>query len=223
MKIGIIVAMRKELDLLLPLLEDMKELTVDGRVLFTGRLGHHELAVEQCGIGKVNAAVGALELIQAFLPDLVINTGVAGGTGSDARVLDVVLASGVAYHDVWCGPETQEGEVQGLPRVFLPGRDVEPLAKAIGAKTGLVVSGDIFVCRMDDFRRIMALWPQAAAIDMESGAIAQVCHLKGVPFLCARVISDTPGEADNAAQYADFWERAPREAFSALQALLQQL
>lgn len=215
--------MRKELDLLLQSLEDMKGLTVGGQTMYTGRAGGHDLAVRQCGIGKVNAAVGALELIQAFNPELVINTGVAGGTGSDARVLDVVLASGVAYHDVWCGPESEEGEVQGLPRVFAPGRDVEPLAAAIGAKTGLVASGDMFVCRMDDFRRVMAVWPQAAAIDMESGAIAQVCYLKGVPFLCARVISDTPGEADNAAQYADFWERAPREAFSALGALLRLL
>ena len=32
----------------------------------------------QCGIGKVNAAAGAVELIRNFEPDCIISTGVAG-------------------------------------------------------------------------------------------------------------------------------------------------
>ena len=32
---------------------------------------------------------------------------------------------------------------------------------------------------------------------MESTAIAHTCHLKQIPFLAVRVISDTPGNTDN--------------------------
>lgn len=58
---------------------------------------------------------------------------------------------------------------------------------------------------------------------MESGAIAQVCYLRGVPFLCLRVISDTLGTGENAAQYESFWEDAPRSVFGKLRLLIEKL
>ena len=80
MKIGIIVAMSKELNLLLPLLSDKSELTVNDIVFHCGTLHDKDVVVMQCGIGKVNAAIGALTMIDNFGPDLIINSGVAGGT-----------------------------------------------------------------------------------------------------------------------------------------------
>lgn len=68
MKIGIIVAMDKELRLLLPLLEGHTTETVNGISIHRGTLGCHSLAVVKCGIGKVNAAIGALTLIEATAP-----------------------------------------------------------------------------------------------------------------------------------------------------------
>ena len=64
------------------------------------------------------------------------------------------------------------------------------------------------------------MYPDALAVDMESAAIAQVCYLKNVPFICMRVISDTPGGDDNISQYENFWADAPRHTFEALKALL---
>ncbi len=223
MRIAIIVAMAKELNLLLGLLEDKKEVTVNGFTFHKGQLQGSEVIAMQCGIGKVNAAIGTLSLIDTFHPDVVINTGVAGGTGQGAKILDVVLASNVAYHDVWCGPGTEWGQVAGCPRMFACPVPPEPLAEYLGAKCGLVASGDIFVTRVQDVERIKALYPGVIAVDMESGAIAQTCYLKNVPFLCLRVISDTPGAADNIAQYENFWEDAPQHTFSAIKALINRL
>ena len=67
------------------------------------------------------------------------------------------------------------------------------------------------------------MYPDAVAVDMESAAIAQVCHMKGVPFVAIRVISDTPGKADNFAQYVNFWEDAPERTFGTLTDLLRLL
>ena len=65
MKIGIIVAMDKEL-------HQLQQLFNDGNVL-----------VQKCGIGKVNAALGAQRMINEFHPDCIISSGCAGGNGDD--------------------------------------------------------------------------------------------------------------------------------------------
>ncbi len=223
MKTGIIVAMEKELALLLPNMEDCSHTSVNGFTFHSGRIGTREVVVMQCGIGKVNAAVGALTLIDTFHPSIVINTGVAGGTGHDEGkpgIGELFLAREIAYHDVWCGPGTERGEAAGCPARFscpLP----EDFGARLGAKEGLLASGDIFVSEPDDLARIKALYPEVAAVDMESAAIAQVCHLKDVPFVCMRVISDTPGDGDNISQYENFWTDAPARTFAAIRSLLQ--
>ena len=222
MKIAIIAAMSKELALLLPLIKDGSTVKANGMTFHTGNIGSHEVIATECGIGKVNAAIGTLTLIECFHPDIVINTGVAGGTGSGASILDVVIADRVAYHDVWCGPGTIAGQAAGCPSTFdcpLP----DEIFKDMDIKRGLVASGDIFISRAEEVKKIRSLYPGAMAVDMESAAIAHVCYLKGVPFVCIRVISDTPGSADNIAQYENFWTDAPAHTFATLTTLLDRL
>ena len=69
-------------------------------------------------------------------------------------------------------------------------------------------------------QRVLSVRPEAVAVDMESGAIAQVCYLRDIPFLAIRVVSDTPGTEDQLQQYADFWSLAPKTTFSVLRDLL---
>lgn len=222
MKIAIIVAMRKELDLLIPLINQTSTVSVNGFEFHLGTLGRADVVVMQCGIGKVNAAVGTLTLIENFHPGAIINTGVAGGTGGGAAILDVVIADRIAYHDVWCGPGTTPGQAAGCPAYFeCP---IDPAKLDIpGTRRGLIASGDIFVSEVETVRHILELYPDAIAVDMESAAIAQVCHIKGVPFVCIRVISDTPGAADNISQYQNFWDDAPQHTFSALQHVISAI
>jgi len=225
MKIAIIVAMDKELVLLRPHIEKESTVEANGFTYYCGTMGGREVIVGKCGIGKVNAAIGAITLIDTFHPSMVVNTGVAGGTGAgnpSARVLDLVLASEIAYHDVWCGPGTVRGQAAGYPARFrcpLPGE----IRRALGAREGLLASGDIFVDDPADLGRILALYPDAIAVDMESAAIAQVCALKDVPFVCLRVVSDTPGEGGNMAAYTDFWNAAPARTFESVEKLIQLL
>ena len=212
--------MGKELKLLLPLLEDHKEIRINGFGIHTGVISGVEVALMQSGIGKVNAAVGTLTLIDTFHPALVINSGVAGGTGGGAGVLDVVVATEVAYHDVWCGPGNEWGTVEGCPRFF---KAAALPVEGENVVKGLIASGDVFVSSPEVLGRILELYPAAVACDMESGAIAQVCHLKGVPFSVIRVISDTPGSGDNFAQYVSFWDDAPARSFDIIRQILSTL
>ena len=225
MKIGIIVAMHKELELLLPLLQNSEESRMGGCEFHRGKVGRHDVIAMQCGIGKVNAAIGTLTLVNSFLPDFVINSGVAGGADKSISVMDVVAGARVAYHDVWCGPESELGQVQGLPLYFEGAKRLLNLVpNREGIHKGLICSGDQFIDTLDAVSRIKGNFPEALAVDMESGAIAQVCHLNKVPFLALRVISDSPGAShDNTRQYLDFWNDAPQETFNLVKDIITGL
>lgn len=226
MKIGIIVAMQKELNLLLPLMAEAKCTSVNGFSFYSGEIGSREVVAMQCGIGKVNAAVGTMTMIDLFHPELILNTGVAGGTGGSAGILDIVVGTRVAYHDVWCGPGTEWGEAAGCPRIFHTSDMVNSLrclAEGDNVKHGLVASGDIFVSKPEEVVHIKEIYPDADAVDMESGAIAQVCYMRNIPFGCIRVISDTPGADDNISQYNNFWEDAPKHTFDMLRHIIHEI
>ncbi len=225
MKIGIIVAMGKELELLRPMLNDASEKKVDGLTFHCGTVGNHEVTVMQCGIGKVNAAIGTVTLINNFAPHAVINSGVAGGADKLVNVMDVVVGERVAYHDVWCGPECPMGRVQGLPLYYEGARMLlDAMPQGEDVKRGLICSGDRFIDKMSEVEAIKGNFPDALAVDMESGAIAQVCCVRGVPFLSMRVISDSPGAShNNTKQYNDFWEAAPSQTFALLKTLLERV
>ena len=218
--------MGKELRLLLPLLGAPRSEERGGFTFHIGTVGPHEVIAMQCGIGKVNAALGTLTLIREYGPALVINTGVAGGTGGGARIMDVVVGERVAYHDVWCGPGTEWGEAAGCPRFFhswAPAVELDIFDGDPAIHRGLIASGDIFVSRPEEVAGFRELYPDVMAVDMESAAIAQTCHLNGVPFVVMRVISDTPGGTDNISQYENFWEQAPEHTFHLLRRMLETL
>lgn len=220
---GIIVAMDSEMNMLKNEMTEIEETEANGFTFVTGRIGASTVTATRCGIGKVNAAVGAITLIDNFRPDTVINTGIAGGTGNGAGILDVVIGTEVGYYDVWCGPGLPVGQVQGLPDTFACDNatfDLDKVRGRDGVKFGLIASGDKFISTPEDLRAVLAVRPTALAVDMESGAIAQVCYLRSVPFLALRVVSDTPGVPNHHEQYADFWSLAPESTFAMLHALI---
>lgn len=199
MKIGVIIAMDIEY-------RQMRE-AIGGD---SGRLGNNEIVLWQCGIGKVNAAVGTMRLVAAHHPDAIVSTGLAGGIDPLMRVMDVLAATQCVYHDVDCGTGLgcARGQVQGLPERFdadsrlldhavevsrLSVTDAAPTA----FRTGLICTGDQFITDRERQNDIKRHFPDGLACDMESAAIAHTCYLLNVPFLSLRVISDTPGNTDN--------------------------
>lgn len=222
MKIGIIVAMSKELALLSPLLENKSVAHIDGYEFITGSIGKHDVVAMECGIGKVNTAIGTYTLLSNFAIDLVLSTGVAGGTDSSVNVMDVVVADRIAYHDVWCGHETIPGQAAGMPEFFISSKALSALLpESSTVKHGLLCSGDMFIDKIDQVNEIKRKFPDALAVDMESAAIAHVCCKKGVDYFCMRIISDSPGAGhNNAVQYDNFWTAAPEHTFALVKTLL---
>lgn len=227
MKIGILAAMDKEVALLRPLMSNVNEIEIDGRKAFTGKVAHHDICLMKCGIGKVNSALNAYRMIEHFSPDLVINSGVAGGADASMKVGALLVATQAAYHDVWCGPGTEWGHMDGSPARF--NMDTEVIEKCKGFpgsdefRFGLIATGDRFISTVEDLNHIKSIYPEALACDMESASIAQTCHDCKVPFAVIRVVSDTPGQADNISQYKNFFSEAPEKTFRVIKSLLETI
>ena len=209
MKICIIVAMESEYALMHKLLE-------------AGGVPGHELVLERCGMGKVNAAVVATELIAREHPDLVISTGVAGSTSHSVHTGDFVVSRQIVFHDAWYGEGNEYGQVQGLPARFSAPEQLVQKAAKLGAIPGLITSGDKFIEDSKDVQFILSHFPDALAVDMESGALAQTCYLKGVPFISIRLISDGNDDAHMEA-YKNFWKTAGDESFRMVHSFLESI
>ena len=219
MKIGIIVAMDKEY-------AQLKEIAAS--------IQKHEIVLAKCGIGKVNAALGAAEMIRQHHPDVIISSGCAGGNGDDINIQDVVVSSQLVYHDVYCGRAVDDttiyGQVQGLPARFEADAHLLEVAKSLNLQPstlnlhpGLIVTGDWFVDSREKARSIIELFPEAKAIDMESAAIAQTCYIYKVPFISFRVISDIPLRDTDASQYHDFWNTIADRSFQVTKTFVESL
>ncbi|MBQ1619090.1 MAG: 5'-methylthioadenosine/adenosylhomocysteine nucleosidase [Bacteroidales bacterium] len=214
MKIGVIVALDQEYSELHRLLGGRAE----------GMIGNNEIVLAKSGIGKVNAALGAAKLINEYPLDCIVNTGVAGGLSPKLGSLDVIAAERVVYHDVWCGAGNAYGQVQGLPEMFRSHPTLYGTALSLGPKVhgGLLASGDFFISSKAEADAILARFPDAVAVDMESAAIAQTCWLHGVPFLSLRIISDVAGE-DHQSEYDNFWATVAEDSFNAVREFLEAL
>ena len=227
MRIGIIAAMSSEYKQVAQLLEDKTEHT-EGIYTYTeGRIKNNTIILTQCGIGKVNAATGAVELIRTFQPDCIISTGVAGGIDRCLKVMDVVASQHIVYHDVWCGEGNAYGQIQGMPAQFEGNPTLFNCAMSIDTQTaihgGLICTGDKFITDREELDVIKGNFPEGLAVDMESAAIAQVCHIYKVPFISFRIISDTPGAENHWEQYTNFWGEMTDRSFGVTKAFLESL
>ena len=229
-KIGIICALSNEEKQLLARLQSSHAVHA-GPFKFThGQLNGCEIVLAQSGIGKVNAALGTLELIKNFSPDYILNSGVAGGLSPQLNTLDSVVGTQYVYHDVWCGNGNEYGQVQELPTFFRADKILLAAAEKLRAKTphavhmGLICTGDQFISGPEPVAKILKYFPQALACDMESAAIAQVCYRYQVPFLSMRLISDVAGkEQTNMSQYENFWAHMADTGFERTWTLLTAL
>lgn len=224
MKIGIIVAMDKEFAQLISLLEDSTKERWNHTDFVYGKIGNNEVVLQQCGIGKVNSAIGAVEMINHYQPDLVVSSGVAGGADVEMSPLDVVVSTECTYHDAYCGSDCEFGQIMGLPARYKSPQQYVDKALACGnVVAGLIVSGEWFVDSKDKMKSILEHFPTAKAVDMESCSIAQTCYKYNVPFISFRIISDVPLKDEKAAQYFDFWNRMAEGSFNVTKNFINSL
>lgn len=198
MKIGIIGAMEQEVSILKQAIENCQEVKKAGCTFFSGQLNGADVVLLQSGIGKVAAAVGTTVLLNDYQPDVVINTGSAGGFDSTLNLGDVVISTEVRHHDADVTAFGYEmGQMAQQPAAFLADAKLMDVAEQAlsqmedkHAVCGLICTGDAFVCTAERQEFIRKHFPSVIAVEMEASAIAQTCHQFKVPFVVVRAISD---------------------------------
>lgn len=200
MKLGIIGAMDREIKSLYEKLEDSHTETILGVPFYIGKLYGKEVVIVKSGVGKVNAALGTIQLINNFNVTHIINTGIAGAMQSGLGIFDFVISERAVYHDV---DVTQFGyKIGQLPdsdQFFTANPELIKIAQKAwdisgnSAKhklvTGLIASGDQFISGGDRKQFIKKTF-DPACVEMEGASIAHTATLNKVPFIIIRCMSD---------------------------------
>lgn len=179
--------MTSEYGLVKSLLEQTKEEPVRGLLFTEGHIGDVEVVLAKCGIGKVCAAVGTMEMIQRYAPDIIVNTGVAGGIDPLTQVMDIVVGENMVYHDVWCGEGNEYGQVQGLPARFVSDKELCKLALSVAhdgnVYGGMICSGDKFITDKEELTEIKKTFS-----GRNGGRHGIVCHCTGLLYVRGSIL-----------------------------------
>ncbi|KLU19885.1 5'-methylthioadenosine nucleosidase, partial [Proteus mirabilis] len=171
MRVGVIGAMEQEVTLLREKIEDCQILSRGGCEIYTGTINGVDVALLKSGIGKVAAAIGTTLLLEHFRPDVVINTGSAGGLDSRLNVGDIVVSTEVRYHDADVTAFGYEpGQMAQCPPAFIADPKLISVAEAcieslkLNAVRGLICSGDAFINGAEPLARIRRTFPDVVAV-----------------------------------------------------------
>ncbi|MDR3122965.1 MAG: 5'-methylthioadenosine/S-adenosylhomocysteine nucleosidase [Treponema sp.] len=233
--IGIIGAMEDEVTLLKGALEDIHTETIGVYEFYRGILEKKPVVLLRCGVGKVNAAVGCALLLDRYQPDLVINTGSAGGIDPGLSFGDAVISNGLVYHDVDVTAfGYAPGQLPGMPLVFTTPEELirrgeaavdslkqEGLLPAgFNHRRGLIGSGDVFMHEAGRIEGLRKTFPDIKAVEMEGAAIAHACRLLGTRALIIRSLSDIAG-SESPVKFEEFLPVASKHSGSIVRRIVR--
>lgn len=227
--IGVIGAMKPEIDALKAKLCDTTVTVISGVEFVRGTLDGVEVVAAVCGIGKVFAALCAQTLILTFHPDLVVNIGVAGSTSPDLNIGDIAVAQSVVQHDMDTSPLGDPvGLISGINVIHFPCAApyvtlFEEACADLGlhSQTGVIASGDCFVHSSEKKNWLRDTF-HAIACEMEGGAIGHVCYVNDTDFCVIRAMSDN-GDETSDRDYKDSLQRASDAALDVMYAFLRKI
>lgn len=217
--IGIIGAMAVEVEALKRAMNNVSIEKISGMDFYCGELCGKKAVVAAAGVGKVNAAVCTEAMILKYMPECIINIGIAGGLDERLRVGDIVVAQSVVEHDMDTSPCGDPlGFINGIDMVNIPcSKDLSDKifesAKKIAdvnSIQGVIASGDQFIASAEKRNFIKDNF-SAAAAEMEGASIGHVCYLNGIDFCVLRAISDGANE-DAPMSFEEFTEFAVKNS-----------
>jgi len=212
-------AMEEEIALFHEKIKFFKQETIGLRNYIIGMLYDHEIVLTFSRWGKVAAASTATTIIEQFGVNLVIFTGVAGAASKSLEIGDVVVATEVMQYDMDIsalpGFSRFEIPLLGLSKFPVPDNYVKMAVKSAESylseslkkdidndilkkfnitnpkvTTGLIASGDRFIADYNSIEKLIRSLPDLQCIEMEGGAVAQVCYEHKIPIVLMRTISD---------------------------------
>ena len=202
-KIAIIGAMDCEISAIKKEMFDLKEENYADLKIFTGTINGKFIILAQSGVGKVNAALNTQYIIDTYKPNIIINTGVAGGISEDLDIGDVVIGTYLVQHDFdvtvlgYAKGYMCTGVEKDKPTKYYCDKELvksfqsclEQNMSKQKIHLGIIASGDKFISGKEIKKEINEYFG-AVAVEMEGCAIAQVATRNKIPFVVTRAISD---------------------------------
>ena len=164
---------------------------VDGVRCFIGERGGQPYWLIRTGVGP-KAAMAAAKVVLSCRPvALAISAGFAGAL-IPAAIGDLIIGTSVrsaSYDHSW------KAGADSVPCDSAVQLCVQSVAAELrlSARIGPVVSVSAVVCRAED-KQALGRITGAAALDMESAALALQAQQRAVPFMVVRTVSDLVGE-----------------------------
>ena len=224
MKIGLLIAISRELQAFLNSGTDVTELRIGRKAVYRAFMGSHEVFALHSGWGEIDAAAGTQLLITSLGCEAVLNFGVTGALDPSLKVEDLFVVDRVCHYDYDVSPidAVKPHQYCEFPDEFIP---LDPALLRLAReqmpdlRIAAVASGDKFVEDRAEKQRLAALGCQIC--DMEIAAIARVCATNGVPCLSVKCISDTfDGDGGDFDRNVT---RSAEKAFAVLRQIMQKL
>lgn len=214
MIIGIIGAMDNEVKTIKNSFKTYEKEVVAGVKIYKAQVNDNLCILVRGGIGKANIAHATSLLLNKYKPNLVINTGIAGGL-DPLKPGDLLVAGQLTYSDVDAtGFGYELGQVPGMPKYYLTDDNYVNKVKKIlndmniSYKSGSILSADSFITKRDMLKFIPS--EEYIGIDMEGASVAQICYLYKTAFVSLRFISDSIDSKNQELEYAKFEEEASK-------------
>lgn len=191
MKVLIVAALDKEIDILNDLLKAKKK-----KDYYFKKMGKSEIYTSIVGVGTINALTNTQSLIEEINPDYVINIGTAGSFVLEVDAGDIVVCDEAIYHGGYILTNSPSSDWETLKETNLSIKGDKKLSKLLDKiDTGCVIhhgktlSGDFFT---KDLKIISALREKYHNLceDMETLAIYKACEIKKIPCIAYRIISN---------------------------------
>ena len=225
MKIGLLIAVTRELEAFLHSGEELTEETVAGRTVYKTRMEGHEIFAVCSGCGEIDASSATMLLIVKYGCELILNFGVTGALLEDLKVEDLFVAEKAWHYDFDVTPFSdcvKVGQYEEYPDEFIPldaGLVQLVTEKIPGIRKITVASGDKFVEDRAEKLRLRAAG--CGVCEMELAGIARTCERSGVKCLSIKCISDAFD--GNGADFEKNVRASAARAFAVIREVLKAL
>ena len=195
--IGVVIAMQSEAQILIDQMQNVSTQTVCGKTVYLGKAFEKDVALCVCGVGKVNATIGAQLVIDRFHVEKLLNFGVAGGLNDGTKLCQVYqIAKAVQFDfDLTQLNGTKMGTLDEYSENYLP---LSTLPLSFPMKN--LGTSDRFNDSKADF--LLLTEELGADIrDMEGCAIVQTALCSAMPVYSLKAISDVAGSGSTTEQF----------------------
>lgn len=225
MRIGIVIAVAKELESFLNSDYHVDVLVDNVRGVFRTIIGDKEVYAIKSGAGQIDAASATQLLITKYDVDVILNFGVAGAIVKGLQVQDLFVVNKACNYDFDTSEVDDIGKHQyeEFEDMYIPlDEGLINLTRSLypEIKDAYVASGDKFIGYKEE-KDDLSNETLCNICDMEIAAIARTCFLNKIKCLSIKCISDT--YEGSGTEYFENVSRSSDKAFKLMVEIIKEL